>query len=288
MRPRGLTILLAVATCAKIVNAGFTANKSVMQFDSKHHQSSKYNDYRNEIAIISCDNLCNRGGAIQSVNNEEQYKISLSPLAFSSIFAFLGGWSHALCNRKFDVYTAMVSGHIINMSILLAEKQWKKALWRVSVIGSYFVGVASGRCIEIRCMENQDEKRKTLKHKDASPVTEHFKIIALLVVFVFSIAEKLEKIQVNLLAFGYGLIYPAVSATLGGTITHLLTGHTTNIARLVGARQTHHKGMKTSAVILGSLIAGAIFGINAFRVLGEEFPFFTMLGFIYAAALLLF
>ena len=279
-------ILVIVAMCAKIANASIAINNSVIQFDSRH-QISQYNDNRDEIASLSLEGLCGRGGAIQSVNHEEQYKISLSPLAFSSIFAFLGGWSHALCNIKFDVYAAMVSGHIINMSILLAEKQWKKALWRVSVIGSYFVGVASGRHIELRCMKSYNEKRKNLKEKDAAPVNEHFRIIALLVVSVFSVAEKLEKIQVNLLTFGYGLIYPAVSATLGGTITHLLTGHTTNVARLVGAKEFHHKGMKTSVVILGSVVAGAVFGINAFKVLGEEFRFFTLLGFIYAAALLL-
>lgn len=240
--------------------------------------------YRRNASFIS---LTPKGGALQTTTNDEQYKITLSPLAFMSIFAFLGGWSHALCNRKFDSFTAMVTGHIINMSIFLAEKQWKEAFWRMSVVGSYFGGVASARCIEMNCEMSIDEKSKAAKDEDVSPNNQHFRVIAGLVIFIFVLSEKLERIQINLLTFGYGLIYPAVSATLGGTIVHLLTGHTTNVARLVGAHQTQHKGMKTSVCILGSVISGAIFGTNALAVLGDEFPYFTMLGLLYAAMLLL-
>jgi uncharacterized membrane protein YoaK (UPF0700 family) len=230
-----------------------------------------------------------RGGALQTTTNDEQYKISLSPLAFMSIFGFLGGWSQALCNKKFDSFTAMVTGHIINMSIFIAEKQWRQAFRRMSVAVSYFSGVAIARFIEINCEKSTNDKSKavTVKDKDVTPNNQHFKVIAGLVIFIFALSEKLEKIQVNLLTFGYGLIYPAVSATLGGTIVHLLTGHTTNVARLVGANQVHHKGMKTSVCILGSVISGAIFGTNAMAVLGDEFPYFTMLGSLFAAVLLL-
>lgn len=222
---------------------------------------------------------------MQITTNDEQYKISLSPLAFMSIFAFLGGWSHALCNKRFDAYTAMVSGHIINMSVSLAEKDWKEAFWRMSIIGSYFGGVSTGRYIEMKCEGGKDEKNKGVK--DAAQNNQHFKIIAALVVVIFALAEKLEKVQVDLLTFGYGLIYPAASSYLGGTIVHLLTGHTTNVARLVGANQIHHKGMKTSVCILSSVILGAIFGTKSMSVLGADFPYFTMLGFLYAAVLLL-
>lgn len=202
-----------------------------------------------------------------------------------SIFAFLGGWSHALCGKKFDAYTAMVSGHIINMSVFLAEKKWKEAFWRMSVAGSYFGGAASGRYIELKCQGSKDEQSKALK--DADPNNQHFKLIAGLVVIIFAMAEKLDKIQVNLLTFGFGLIYPAASSYLGGTILHLLTGHTTNVARLVGGNQRHHKGMKTSVCIIGSVIFGAIFGINVINLLGPDFPCVAMLGVLYAGVLLL-
>mmetsp|Transcript_24184 Transcript_24184/g.50678 ORF Transcript_24184/g.50678 Transcript_24184/m.50678 type:complete len:292 (-) Transcript_24184:159-1034(-) len=243
------------------------------------------NDYQPDVvsrlAVIPSSTCHRRGGDIQDVSDDEKYKISLSPLAFASIFGFLGGWSHSICNKKFDVYTAMVSGHIINMSILLAEKQWKKALWRMSVIGSYFGGVASARSIELKC-----EESKTVDN-NASATNPHFKIIAALVVVIFAIADKLEKTKIALLTFGYGLVYPSVSASLGGTITHLLTGHTTNVARLVGANKMRNKGMKTSVCILGSVITGGVFGINSLVVLGDDFPYFTLLGFLYAAVLLL-
>lgn len=252
------------------------------------HLSSNHDRNKSSLVNAESPHLGTRGGAIQAVADEENYKISLSPLAFSSIFAFLGGWSHALCNKKFDAYTAMVSGHIINMSVSLAENQWREAFRRMSIVGSYFGGVVSGRFIELKCENSTvDKVDKGKVVKDVSPTNKHFKIIAAIVVVTFAMAEKLEKIQVNLLTFGYGLIYPSVSATLGGTILHLLTGHTTNVARLVGANQIHHKGMKTSICMLGSVICGAIFGRNAMVIFGEEFPYFSMLGLLYAAFLLL-
>eukprot|EP00579_Thalassiosira_antarctica_P005272 CAMPEP_0201897610 /NCGR_PEP_ID=MMETSP0902-20130614/46906_1 /ASSEMBLY_ACC=CAM_ASM_000551 /TAXON_ID=420261 /ORGANISM="Thalassiosira antarctica, Strain CCMP982" /LENGTH=286 /DNA_ID=CAMNT_0048430521 /DNA_START=23 /DNA_END=883 /DNA_ORIENTATION=- len=231
------------------------------------------------LSLLPSSNFYRRGGDIQEVS-DEKYKISLSPLAFTSIFGFLGGWSHALCNKQFDVYTAMVTGHILNLSIFLAEKNWKEALSRISIIGSYFGGVASARSLELKCERGRLEGTSN---------NHHFKIIATLVVVIFSIADmtKLEKAKIALLTFGFGLVYPSVSAALGGTITHLMTGHTTNVARLVGAKQMRHRGMKTSVCVLGSVITGGFFGTKVLGLLGDEFPYFTVLGFLYAAALLL-
>lgn len=275
-----INLLASLLICRSCADAILDSRRKIV-----HPKQSALHVYHSTDASLF--SLSQRGGALQTTTNNEQYKISLSPLVFMSIFAFLGGWSHALCNKKFDSYTAMVSGHIINMSIFIAEKQWKEAFWRMSVVGSYFGGVASARFLEMNCAKSIEEKSKTPNDKDASPNNHHFKVIAGLVIFIFASSEKLEKIQINLLTFGYGMIYPAVSAKLGGTVVHLLTGHTTNVARLVGANQLHHKGMKISICILGSVISGAIFGTNAMAVLGDEFPHFTMLGLLFAAAMLL-
>jgi len=276
-----LRFLVAIMICARSVDAKLGKRSTVQILENKivrtTNQGTSY-------ATVNFRDLI-RGGAIESVDvDEEQYKISLSPLAFASIFAFLGGWTHALCNQKFDVYTAMVSGHFINMSVLLARKEWRQALWRISIIGSYFSGVVSGRVIELRCISNPNEVNGKEPYTSDN---QHFKIIAALVVVLFSMAEKLPIFGIHMLTFGYGLIYPSVSAALGGTITHLLTGHTTNIARLVGANQTHHIGMKTSLCVLVSVLMGALFGTIAMGILGEEFPYFATLGFFYASMLIL-
>ena len=116
----------------------------------------------------------------------------------------------------------------------------------------------------------------------------HFKILAPLVFVTFAIADKMnDKAKITLLCFGNGLIYPSVSYALGGTITHLMTGHTTNVSRLVGGGQVHHKGMKTSLCIIGSVIAGGVVGTKVLGLLGDDFPYFSILGFFYGCALLL-
>lgn len=172
----------------------------------------------------------------------------------------------------------MVSGHIVNMSIYLAEKNWKEAAWRISIVGSYFGGVAAARSVELRCQTEEDYEGGS---------TRHFKIIAPAVVAIFCIADKLTKAKVALLTFGNGLIYPSVSASLGGTITHLMTGHTTSVARNVGGNTMRNLGVKTSICVIGSVVIGGIFGVTLLGVLGDDFPYFSMLGVLYALALLL-
>jgi uncharacterized membrane protein YoaK (UPF0700 family) len=231
------------------------------------------------VTIIPPSNNPTRGGGIQD-NGDEKYQISLSPLAFASIFGFLGGWSHAVCNKQFDAYTSLMTGHIMNMSMMAAEKKWKEAMWRLSVVSSYIVGTASARFIELKYQKSNEGAKDAVQNN-------HFKIIAPIVFTLFVIADGLQRAKISLLAFGYGLIYPSVTDALGGTITHLMTGHTTKVARILGANQIHHKGMKTSLCILGSVMFGAVFGTSVMDLLGDEFPYFSVLGFLYAGALLL-
>ena len=190
----------------------------------------------------------------------------------------------------------MMTGHFLNMSILFAEKQWKEMIWRCCIILSYVSGTIFGRSIEVRyerqLLQSLDDKgievqQQQPKQQQRSSNT-HFKILAPLVFVIFAIADKMnDKAKITLLCFGNGLIYPSVSYALGGTITHLMTGHTTNVSRLVGGGQVHHKGMKTSLCILGSIIVGGAFGTKVLGLLGDDFPYFSILGFFYGCALLL-
>ena len=238
-----------------------------------------------------------RGGGIQD-DDKEQYNISLSPLAFCSIFGFLGGSTQIICNQKFDIFTAMMTGHFLNMSILFAEKQWKEMIWRCCIILSYVSGTIFGRSIEVRyerqALQSIDDKgtevvnQSSVQRQQQRSNNAHFKILAPLVFVIFAIADKMnDRGKITLLVFGNGLIYPSVSYALGGTITHLMTGHTTNVSRLVGGGQVHHKGMKTSLCILGSIIAGGVFGTKVLGLLGDDFPYFSILGFFYGCAMLL-
>jgi len=287
---------------------GFTALQSTTNAQKHHrHQqvTSLLNHHRHQhrLDISSSPNhylptsQITRGGGIQD-DDKEQYNISLSPLAFCSIFGFLGGWTQIICNQKFDIFTAMMTGHYLNMSILFAERQWKEMIWRCCIILSYIGGTIFGRSIEVRyerqALQSSDDKgtevvqQSSVQQKHQRRSNAHFKILAPLVFVIFAIADKMnDKAKITLLCFGNGLIYPSVSYALGGTITHLMTGHTTNVSRLVGGGQVHHKGMKTSLCILGSIIAGGVFGTKVLGLLGDDFPYFSILGFFYGCALLL-
>jgi len=286
---------------------GFTALQSITNAHKhQHHQqvTSLLNHHRHrhqrpDILSKPCipTSQITRGWGIQD-DDKEQYNISLSPLAFCSIFGFLGGWTQIICNQKFDIFTAMMTGHYLNMSILFAERQWKEMIWRCCIILSYVGGTIFGRSIEVRyerqLLQSTDDKGVEVQQSSVQQQQKqrssnaHFKILAPLVFVTFAIADKMnERAKITLLCFGNGLIYPSISYALGGTITHLMTGHTTNVSRLVGGGQVHHKGMKTSLCIIGSVIAGGVFGTKVLGLLGDDFPYFSILGFFYGCALLL-
>ena len=283
---------------------GFTALQSTTNAQKHHRQhqqvTSLLNHHRHQRLDISSSSnhytptSRTRGGGIQD-DDKEQYNISLSPLAFCSIFGFLGGWTQIICNQKFDIFTAMMTGHFLNMSILFAEKQWKEMIWRCCIILSYVGGTIFGRSIEVRyerqLLQSTDNKGVEVQQSSVQQQRRsnaHFKALAPLVFVTFAIADKMnERAKITLLCFGNGLIYPSVSYALGGTITHLMTGHTTNVSRLVGGGQVHHKGMKTSLCIIGSVIAGGVFGTKVLGLLGDDFPYFSILGFFYGCAMLL-
>lgn len=286
---------------------GFAALQSSTNAHQHHHQQVtsllKHHRHRHRLDISSKpyipteDYSIIRGGGIQD-DDKEQYNISLSPLAFCSIFGFLGGWTQIICNQKFDIFTAMMTGHFLNMSILFAEKEWKEMIWRCCIILSYVGGTIFGRSIEVRyerqaLQSSADDKgvevqQSSVQQQQQRRSNAHFKILAPLVFVTFAIADKMnDKAKITLLCFGNGLIYPSVSYAVGGTITHLMTGHTTNVSRLVGGGQVHHKGMKTSLCILGSVLAGGAFGTKVLGLLGDDFPYFSILGFFYGCAILL-
>ncbi|KAL7552074.1 hypothetical protein ACHAWF_015326 [Thalassiosira exigua] len=231
--------------------------------------------------------LSTRGGGdrSRSAGDGGPSKPSLPPLAFASLFGFLGGCSHVICNRYFDVYTSLLTGHYLNLSTLAAEGNWRKAAWRASILGSYVGGTALARAVEVRC------ERSAEGGADAATKNGHFKLLAPMALASLAIADRLADAKVALLAFGYGLIYPSVTFALGGTILHLMTGHTNNVSRQLGGslagKPMNRGATKASLCTLASVFSGAVFGVKLMGMLGKEFPYFTVLGLIYATAMLL-
>jgi len=234
-----------------------------------------------------------------NIASKPESQNTIHPLAFASIMAFLAGYSDVLCVKKFHCYAAMMSGNIVTMSIALGERKWKDAMWRLSLVGSYLVGAASVRSIELSC-----QKQRVESNEESQKSKKHLKIVAPIVAAVFAIADRAigksaiiseggHMWNLSLLALGYGMVYASANQALNATITQLLTGHVTKLGsavsdRFLGTARQWNKGVVTSVCILGSFVIGGTVGGQILSLIPKEFPLFTLLGIVYALLLALF
>ncbi|KAL9186266.1 hypothetical protein ACHAXT_005504 [Thalassiosira profunda] len=232
-----------------------------------------------------------RGGSSNGISVEDggEPRVYFPPLAFASTMAFLAGYSDVICVRQFNCYAAMMSGNVVVTSMALAEKKWTEALGRLSLIGSYLLGAASVRSIELIHRRSAESETKS---------NQHLTMVAPIVAVIFAIANHLvmglhsdsQKWKLALLAFGYGMVYASANQALNATITQLLTGHIVKLGtavsdRFVGTTRQWNAGSLLSLCILGSFIAGGACGTLSLPSVPKDFPFFTVLGIGYALVL---
>jgi uncharacterized membrane protein YoaK (UPF0700 family) len=187
--------------------------------------------------------------------------------------AMLAGFSDVVCIKRFYCYAAMMSGNVVTTAIALGEKNWDEAFFRLSLIGSYFVGATGVRCIERIC---RHQKRNA-----------HLKVVALMVVVLFNIARD----NIPLLALSYGMVYASANQALNMTITQLLTGHITKLGtsladRVLAGEKKWNKGSLTSLCIISSFVLGGMFGTWIYSSGGRNV--FATLGFVYGLLLVLY
>ena len=212
----------------------------------------------------------------------------IGSLPFASTMAFLAGCSDVLCIRRFQCYTAMMTGNVVSMSMSLADKKWTEATRRLSLIGCYFVGAIIVRSTESVCKEPIKKNSSTMSASQGSDFRSR-KIICSIVVAIFAIADRM--VWINLLALGYGIVYASANLLLNGTITQLLTGHVTKLGiavsdRLLGADKDWNHGTSTTFCIIVSFVSGGLLG-TVLSHLKQERPIFAMIGVIYALLLAL-
>ena len=231
-----------------------------------------------------------RGGSIDEASSVvSKERRTIHPLAFASIMAGLAGCSDVICLQKFNCYATMMTGNVITLSLAISEQQLKDVLWRMSLIGSYVIGAASVRCIELLYQESLSQNTKSSK--------QHIRVaVAPMIATVFAIANQLitkdigQRYNVAMLALGYGMVYSTANQVVS-TITQLLTNHITKLGTLMGTTLSTRKTSSwnseasKSVCIIGSFIIGGIFGGHLLQVISTDFPFFTLLGLVYALVL---
>ena len=277
-------------------------NTKVKRTFAARHQDTSHHVVLNASSYYLSNHSVTKVGRGGGVDNNKR---CIHPLAFTSIMAFLAGCSDILCIRRFQCYAAMMTGNIVSMSIALAEQNWEEVFWKLSLIGSYFVGTISARSTEWMC------QRRTSLH---GKVTRPRKVIAPVIFATFAIADRLTRVSpvgsisekqkwnvaIPILALGYGMVYASANQALNGTITNLLTGHVTRVGSAVSDRffsgeRKWNNGASVSLCILGSFILGGMFGTVFEDVLkfmplqsGQDSPVFTVMGIVYAVVLTLF
>ena len=232
-----------------------------------------------------------RGGE----GSERQRRLLSTPLFFASAMACLAGCSNTICFRQFQCYATMMTGNLVLLSISLAEKNWKDAVRRLSYVASYLAGAGVARIVELAC-------RQRAKDSSGQYSNQHLTIVSDLVVVVFalaqwaiaktadpSIASGGLKLNLVLLAFGYGIIYSSASQLLNGTICQLMTGHVTRVGVSAADKLKNGvwpRGIEFSICIPISFVTGGILGICWQHIVGRStFPYFLVLSLFYATML---
>jgi uncharacterized membrane protein YoaK (UPF0700 family) len=114
---------------------------------------------------------------------------------------------------------------------------------------------------------------------------------------MFTLYDKMAAHQMwvaNLIPIANGIVYSCANQELNATITQLMTGHLTKLGssvvdRFAGPSYLWNKGSLMSLGIISSFVVGAFAGLKlSTSSFGKDGPFFTLLGFVYAALLALY
>ena len=233
-----------------------------------------------------------RGGSDHQVRGG---RVLSTPLFFASAMACLAGCSNTICFRQFQCYATMMTGNLVLLSISLAEQNWGDAVRRLSYVASYLAGAVVARMVELACRQRAEDSSRQYTN-------QHLKIMSDLLVVVFSLAQwtiaKMAdpsiasgglKLNLVLLAFGYGIIYSSASQLLNGTICQLMTGHITRVGVSIADKLktgVWPRGIKFSICIPISFVIGGALGIGWQHIVGRStFPYFLVLSLFYATIL---
>ena len=229
----------------------------------------------------------------QEQNNRYQQYIS-TKLSNKTIFcmsmAFLTGWVDTVCYRRYNCFVNMMTGNTIRFATSLAESQWVDALFHMTLIATYVVGVGIFRAIDL-----------TLRYEKEAKESEHhlLVVVAPLIVSLFMLADVVshfvrnDRIHAPILSLGFGIMNAASADATGGTMLYAMTGHINRCGKclvdyVMLSKVRCYKSFKSHLRIVSSFAAGiALSGMAAQHLLprmsGFQPPMATMVGVFFAA-----
>lgn len=210
---------------------------------------------------------------------------------FVMCMAFLTGTIDTVVYRRFNCYVNMMTGNTIKFAMSLAESRWTDALFHVSLITSYVVGVGIFRCIDIKVRHG----------KEKGPSNQLLPTVAPLILCLFVLADVVShvvgdntRLHAPLLSIGFGIMNAASADATGGTILYAMTGHLSRIGKtyvdyLLLGKTKCFKSFKSHLRIVCCFAAGIGISAKAAQYLiplGFHLPMATTAGIIYTALFL--
>jgi len=159
--------------------------------------------------------------------------------------AFLTGWADAALVTRYKTFSTMMTGNTMWMAQALVQNRYRDALYYMTVLLSYMVGVGIYRKIDQR------------KPGKAMPVSAGI-VLSLFLgsELVHHLQGRTRWIPATALAMGFGLLNSAGQAVTGG-LTFVVTGHMTQATNQFVDRFLSHT--KKDLNVLGLLQNGSVY-----------------------------
>mmetsp|Transcript_9047 Transcript_9047/g.20009 ORF Transcript_9047/g.20009 Transcript_9047/m.20009 type:complete len:293 (-) Transcript_9047:361-1239(-) len=147
----------------------------------------------------------------------------MTKIRFTAGTAFLTGWADIFFYYHFKTFATMLTGNTLWASLAVAEKRIIDALYYISVIASYMIGIGVFQCVNIRY------RRQSMRICAAIiPVLFALGDVAI------SVATPNRRLWIPVLIFSnaFGIIN-SVATEFSGTLTNVTTGHLTKLTTLI-------------------------------------------------------
>lgn len=196
----------------------------------------------------------------------------------ASCMAFLAGWANIAIFTKFKTFATMLTGNTMWLAMSITERKYADVAYYLSVIFSYNLGTAAFRRTDLSF-------RKQTLPVCAAVVASLF-ILGDWVHF----ATMTRWIPMMLFATAFGVIN-SLGTEVSGTLTFVVTGHTTRLVNQLVDRGSRTAGRKKlteaqkTAMVLNSAICCGFFSGCVFATLLMSFGFLNRFGVFSAIGL---
>ena len=181
--------------------AGRSSNNANHPLSFRSIDSNGKNNFRTPSSLAAV-------GAATAEQRQFNYKKRIA-----IFMAFMTGWADFMFIKRYNFFATMMTGNSMKMGVALVDGRVRDALFFLSIISSYIIGVGTFRRAELSCKDN------ALNGLFAPIVAGCF----LLSDYLSWIDPSFKFVPAALLAFSWGIIN-SVGSEVTGTLVFVVTG----------------------------------------------------------------